>query len=142
MEKVLIKEMHRDFKMPKLGVVGSACFDCYAVSRKIHGDGRIEYGLGFALEFSDKYALNLKARSSVHKTGMILSNGVGCGEASYRGEYKAMFYNIIKELPIYEVGDRVCQIELYEHFPIQFNKVLELGDTVRGKGGFGSAGQR
>lgn len=40
----------------------------------------------------------------------------------------------------YEVGDRVCQIEVYKRKNITFEEVSELSETERGAEGFGSTG--
>ena len=46
-----------------------------------------------------------------------------------------------KEGRDYKVGDRVCQIMIIPHPPIQFEEVEELNNTERGEGGFGSTGK-
>lgn len=118
-----------------------ACFDVYATSMKDLGDGRIEYGLGIALQplLDDTgVQFDFRARSSIHKTGLILANCVGTGDVNYTGEYKAVFYNVIKELPNYKVGDRILQMQCNQSVPIEFIEVEELVDTDRGSGGFGS----
>ena len=119
-----------------------ACWDLVACSKKEYGDGRIEYGLGFSAELPIGTQLDFRARSSIHKTGMILSNGIGTGDEGYRGEYKAVFYHLLKDLPSYEIGDRIIQCQLVErddeHYSIRY--VDTLSDTERGDGGFGSTG--
>lgn len=119
-----------------------ACWDVVACSKKDYGDGRIEYGLGFSSELPKGTQLDIRARSSIHKTGMILSNGIGTGDEDYRGEYKVVFYHVIKDLPPYEIGDRVAQFQLVERSEEGYliDSVDELSDTERGEGGFGSTG--
>lgn len=116
-----------------------ACYDMVATSINDLGDGRIEYGLGLAMEPLSGHKITLKARSSIHKTGLILSNGVGVGDEGYTGEYKVVFYNIIPSLPNYKVGDRICQMEMEAVISLEFIEG-ELNDTDRGDGGFGSTG--
>jgi dUTP pyrophosphatase len=41
----------------------------------------------------------------------------------------------------YKVGDRVAQIMIIPHPPIEFKEVDELTNTERGEGGFGSTGK-
>ena len=37
-------------------------------------------------------------------------------------------------------GDRIAQAVLMPYIPMEFEIVLELSDTIRGEGGFGSSG--
>jgi dUTP pyrophosphatase len=85
--------------------------------------------------------LDLRSRSSIHKTGLILSNCIGTGDEEYRGEYQAFFYHVIPTLPPYEVGDRILQIQLKTREDVIFKITKELSETKRGKEGFGSTGK-
>ena len=93
---------------------------------------------------SDKVRLSLdfRPRSSIYKTGMLLSNSTGTIDEDYRGEVSAIFYHINKKLPIYKVGERIGQIKLGLTFDIDWVEVDELSDSNRGTGGFGSTGQK
>ena len=122
-----------------------ACFDVYATSMRDLGDGRIEYGLGIALQpqiLGCGLQFDFRARSSVHKTGLILANCVGTGDESFCGEYKAVFYNILPDLPNYKIGDRILQMQCTKPVGIEFEVVEEFEETERGTGGFGSTGLR
>lgn len=142
---IKFKKLHKDAKVPQKVHPNDACFDVYATSRKDLGDGRIEYGLGFALQPEDLQAygqFDLRPRSSIHKTGLLLSNSVGTGDFSYIGQYKAVFYHAIPSLPPYEVGERILQMQTTQAVDIEFVEVDELDDTDRGVGGFGSTGNK
>lgn len=118
-----------------------ACFDVYATSMRDLGDGRIEYGLGIALQpqiMGCGLQFDFRARSSVHKTGLILANCIGTGDEGYTGEYKAVFYNILPHLPNYKIGDRILQMQCTKPVGIDFEVVEEFEDTDRKDGGFGS----
>lgn len=139
--KVKIKLLHPDAKIPFKKHKSDACYDVFAVSKKYLDPYRVEYDLGFALQLPPEAPqLDLRARSSIHKTGMILSNGIGTGDHQYCGCYKAVFYKIIKELPDYEAGDRILQIQVPGNIDLEFELVDELDETERGEGGFGSTG--
>jgi len=149
--EVKIKFLNDKAKMPYKKHSNDLGLDCYATSIKDLGDGRIEYGLGIALQIDDEMkgfietfdrlvGFEIVPRSSIHKTGLLLSNSVGQIDMDYSGEIKAVFYNIIKELPNYEIGDRICQLKVTTHEPIKFVEVDELEDTERGNGGYGSTG--
>ena len=127
------------------------CYDCVATSCEDLGNGYYRYGLGFAMQFSDEdikscqlngYVLSfsLKPRSSVWKTGMILTNCIGVGDEDYTGEYQAIFYHLDKTKPKYEVGDRILQFNVEITPQLGFIEVEELRTTERGDGGYGSTG--
>jgi dUTP pyrophosphatase len=140
MIKVKIKLLHPEAKIPVRFNETDACYDVYATSIAHIGHDRYEYGLGFSLELPPNTQLDLRSRSSIYKTGMILSNSIGTGDEDYRGEYKAIFYHLIQSLPKYEVGDRILQIQLRSREDVKFIPSLELGETKRGDGGYGSTG--
>ena len=135
-----IQAKHPDFKMPTQAYNTDACFDVYATSKEDLGDGRIRYGLGFAVDLPTWKRLDLRPRSSVHKTGLILSNCIGTGDEGFTGEYQAVFYHVIPTLPAYEVGDRVLQIHVEDVKAVEFVQVLTIAEKKRGANGFGSSG--
>lgn len=146
---VRFKRLDKNAVIPEKAYESDACYDVVATSKRDLGDGRIEYGLGFAIQTTRSklyphaatLQFDFRARSSIHKTGMILSNCIGTGDEGYTGEYKAVFYKIISTLPDYEIGDRILQMQLADATRIDFEEVDELFDTERGTGGFGSSGK-
>lgn len=86
-------------------------------------------------------SIDFRPRSSVWKTGMVLSNCVGTIDETYTGEVSAIFYHLFPDMPIYKVGERIGQIKIGTTFPIDFVEVEELDSTMRGAGGFGSTGK-
>jgi len=144
-----IKLLHPNAQVPKKANPTDSCYDVVAVRREelwtddVYYGGRIygyEYHLGFALDLPSNTELQVRARSSIFKTGLILSNGIGTGDEGYTGEYSVVFYHVVPELPPYEVGDRVAQIMCSNRADIDFNLVEELPDKDRGSKGWGSTG--
>jgi len=149
-----IKLLHPDAQVPKKANETDSCYDVVAVRREEltvedkslyyhERESRVygyKYHLGFALDLPTNTELQVRARSSIYKTGLILSNGVGTGDEGYTGEYSVVFYHVVPELPPYEVGDRVAQIMCSNRADINFNLVEELPDKDRGEHGFGSSG--
>ena len=127
------------------------CYDCVAVSCEQIAPRVYKYGLGIALQIEDeglefldrKIILDIDARprSSVHKTGMVLSNCEGTIDKIYTGQIYAVFYHVLDYLPKYKVGDKICQIKIGATVPMEFKIVDELTATKRGDGGFGSTGE-
>lgn len=87
-----------------------------------------------------KLSIDLRPRSSVWKTGMVLSNCEGTIDESYRGEISAVFYHVMPDMPRYKVGDKIGQIKLGFTMPMDFNIVNKLSDSKRGTNGYGSTG--
>lgn len=147
-----IKLLNDKAKIPSKTYPTDFCFDCVATSCEEVAPNVYKYGLGFALQTSASFAeylkragvrfgFTLRARSSVWKTGMVLSNGVGTIDELYRGEVSAVFYHVLPNMPKYEVGDRICQICFDNTLDIRFEEVEDLNDTERGSGGYGSTGK-
>lgn len=82
-----------------------------------------------------------RSRSSVWKTGMVLSNSIGTIDDAYTGEISAVFYHIMPNMPRYKVGDKIVQFHLETCTNILLLKTDELKPTERGDGGYGSTGR-
>lgn len=82
--------------------------------------------------------ITFRPRSSIHKTGMMIANTPPTGDEGYTGEYKLVFYHVMKDLPRYKIGDKIAQMHLDFTFPANFIEVEILDETERGNGGFGS----
>ena len=86
-------------------------------------------------------SIDFRPRSSVWKTGMVLSNCEGTIDEGYVNEVSAVFYHVMPNMPRYKVGDRIGQIKIGATFPIEFIEVDELKETDRGMNGYGSTGR-
>lgn len=122
------------------------CYDCVAVSEEEIAPNVWKYGLGFALEIENRVSqvirsASLRPRSSIYKTGMVLSNSVGTVDELYRGEISAIFYHVLPNMPRYKVGDKICQMYISTTLPVDFEVVEELSQSDRGSNGYGSTGR-
>lgn len=152
--------LHPDAKLPTRATEHAACFDVVAVSREIK-DGYVKYGLGFATEIPVGWQAKFYARSSISDTDLVLCNAVGVIDADYRGEWQARFKLALSVVGyvtfqqrayatttsalshlyrLYEVGDRIGQIQFEPVPALELQQVAELSTTARGTGGFGSTG--
>jgi len=122
---------------------------------------KVPMGIKCSMTFNDMFSgYYLYPRSSMGaKTPLRLSNSVGIIDAGYRGEIGALVDNHDKvkseargmdENAIFnyytiEKGDRIVQIcspnLTYPIYPIMVSSETELGESVRGSGGFGSTGR-
>ena len=142
--KVKIKKLNELALIPSYAKDGDAGMDLIATSVISETDTQITYGLGVALEIPKGFVGLVFSRSSIRKTRLQLSNSVGVIDSGYRGELQATFNKIRTTIENqkndYKRGDRVAQIMIIPHPPIEFEQVNELSDTERGEGGFGSTG--
>lgn len=144
---VKFKKVHPDAVMPYKAHDDDFCYDCVATSCEEIKANVFKYGLGFALQIADREkpsylsrGFTIRARSSVWKTGMVLSNCLGTVDDSYTGEISAVFYRVVPGMEIYKPGDRICQLHLDFAEDITFVESDTLSDTERGNNGYGSTG--
>jgi len=142
--KVKIKKLSAEAVIPTYAKEGDAGMDLVATSIKFDGT-QITYGTGLVIEIPEGFVGLVFPRSSIRKTSLSLSNSVGVIDSGYRGEIQATFNKIqgIDNIgrDSYKVGDRICQIMIIPHPPVNFIEVEELNNTERGEGGFGSTGK-
>jgi len=136
--KVKIKRLHPDAVVPKYAKDGDAGLDLTAVDVEADG-GTLTYKTGLAIEIPRWHVGLLFPRSSVYKTGQMLTNCVGVIDSGYRGEVM-LKYTLSPHFSEYEIGDRVGQLIIMPYPKIEFEEVEELSPTDRGEGGYGSTG--
>ncbi len=151
--KVRFKRLHPDAVIPSKANASDFCYDVTAVTEEQIAQNVWKYGLGFALQLAGAgrpkearrngniYSIDFRPRSSVWKTGMVLSNCEGTIDEGYTGEISAVFYHVLPDMPRYKVGDRIGQIKVGCTTWLEFEEVEELEKTERGSGGFGSTGR-
>jgi len=140
--KVRIKKLNENAVVPLYAKSGDAGMDLVATKIISNTTFDVTYGTDLAMEIPKGFVGLIFPRSSIRKYELILSNSVGVIDSGYRGELQATFKkeNGLDSLA-YKVGDRIAQIMIIPHPPIEFNEVDELSDTERGDGGFGSTGK-
>jgi dUTP pyrophosphatase len=142
--KVRIKKLNENAVIPSYAKSGDAGMDLVATSIISETQTQITYGIGLAMEIPKGFVGLIFPRSSVRKTRLMLSNCVGVVDSGYRGELQATFNKVNQNSQAendYKVGDRIAQIMIIPHPPIEFEEADELSDTERGEGGFGSTGK-
>ena len=150
--KVKIKKLNEKAVIPFKKHDDDFCYDLVATSCEEIAPNVYKYGTGLAFEIVDNdswrlnpeifnYALTIRPRSSICKTGMVLSNSEGTIDFSYRGEVSAVFYHVMPNMPRYNVGDRIAQLHMDMAYKIGFEEADELSTTDRGDGGYGSTGK-
>jgi dUTP pyrophosphatase len=143
--KVKIKKLSPEAIIPTYAKQGDAGMDMVATKIINETLDSITYGTDIAMEIPEGFVGLVFPRSSIRKTHLHLSNSVGVIDSGYRGEIQATFKKVQgisnNTLDNYKVGDRIMQIMIIPHPPIQFEEVEELNNTERGESGFGSTGK-
>jgi len=136
-----IKKLHSLARLPERKTHGSVGYDIYSVEDVTLYQGCVTtVKTGLSIEPPPWYHVELYARSSFGKDGIMLANGVGIIDQDYRGEIKLLLSKITPGSKILLKGSRVGQLIVRKtHFP-GVEEVNVLSDTKRGSGGFGSTG--
>ena len=142
--KVKIKKLDAKAVIPSYAHVTDAGMDLTATSMKWDEEGNFVYGTGLAFEIPEGYVGLLFPRSSIAKKTLVLSNAVGVLDSGYRGEVLFKFKpttqtNVANpSSTVYDIGDRIGQLIILPYPKIEFEEVVELSDSDRGMGGYGS----
>jgi dUTP pyrophosphatase len=106
------------------------------------GGGRALVPTGVAIALPRGTAGFVQPRSGLAlKHGVTCLNTPGLIDCGYRDELKVILVNLDPTTP-YEVqrGDRIAQLVVQRVEEATFTEVDDLGDSLRGTGGFGSTG--
>lgn len=132
--------VHKDAQWPAKGSADSAGYDLTSVEDAFIPPGkRAAINIGIKTQIPKGYYGRIADRS-----GLAFRNGLtvlaGVIDSDYRGEWKVILLNTGDQTVRISVGDRIAQVVITPcaHFPLHI--VMELDETDRGEGGFGSTG--
>ncbi len=134
-----------DLPMPAYANAGDAGLDLHAREDVVllAGGGRALVPTGIAVAIPEGHAGFVQPRSGLAlRHGVTCLNTPGLIDAGYRDELRVILVNTDPERD-YEVhrGDRIAQLVLQRVERATFVVVDELGESPRGKTGFGSTGR-
>ena len=159
--RVLCWREDKSIPLPAYQTEGAACCDLHVKSIEIKGHKMICH-TGLHVALPEGYEMEIRPRSGLTKTKLIIANSPGTVDEDYRGEILVIFeaidgtnlfpyYNnyinngVTSELHFpYGVGDRCAQLLIRRYEEIAWQEVdalEELGKTKRGNGGHGSTGK-
>ena len=145
MVKVLIKKLDPTVKIPEYKTDGSSGMDLKAfinesINVKPNTSSLVPTGLSVA--FSEDYEIQIRPRSGLAaKENISVLNAPGTIDSDYRGEIKVIIYNHGNNDFTINNGDRIAQMVLTPVVKMELEETINLPETVRGKGGFGSTGK-
>ena len=159
--KVLCWREDKSIPLPAYQTEGAACCDLHVKSIEIKGHRMICH-TGLHVALPEGYEMEIRPRSGLTKTKLIIANSPGTVDADFRGVILFIFeaidciilfpyYNnyinngVTSELHFpYGIGDRCAQLLIRRYEEIAWHEVdslEELGETKRGHGGHGSTGK-
>lgn len=157
-EKVYIKRV--DGVVPPIQAKsGDAGYDVIATSDPEITETYIQYRTGLFLKIPEDCYVDIRPRSSISKTNLVLCNSVGLCDSGYLGEYLVRFKYIpdltllsinaatmhefhLKLDKIYKKGDKIAQLVIRKRSEMDFTFVdnFDTFTSDRGDGGHGSTG--
>jgi len=145
MVKVLIKKLDPTVQIPSYKTEGASGMDLMAFVNepiRLAPKNSCLVPTGLSVAFSNDYEIQIRPRSGLAaKKNISVLNTPGTIDSDYRGEIKIILFNHGDKEFIINNKDRVAQMVLMPVHKMSLEKVDNLPDSVRGKGGFGSTGK-
>ena len=140
---VKIKRFDKDLPLPVYKTAGAAGMDVAAREAvEVPPRGLAYVPLNIAVHAPKGYFMILVARSSTHKKGLWMANGIGIMDPDYSGdedEYKAVYYNFTDQPVLIDKGERIAQIVCVKMATPVIEEVSQMPNKTRG--GFGTTGR-
>ena len=144
--KIKVKKLNENAILPTYGSASAAGADLYNLPGAdvvIPAHETVMVHTGLAMEIPEGYAGFLFARSGIaSKRGLAPANKVGVIDSDYRGEFMVALHNHSNVDATIAGGERIAQLCILPVLQAEFLVADELGETVRGEGGFGSTGKK
>jgi len=137
--KLKVKRIHKEAKLPTYGLQGDAGMDLFSAEDILLEKGKaipVPTGIQVAVPEGhvglvwDKSGISLKG---VHRLAGVIDSG-------YRGEIKVVMINLGEEPFVINKGKKIAQMLIQPVLSVEIEETRDLGDTIRGGGGFGSTG--
>jgi dUTP pyrophosphatase len=142
--KIKIKRFDKTLPLPAKQTAGAAAFDLAAREEVVIAPGTVGYvPLNIAVETPPGHFLLVAARSSTHKKGLMMGNGIGIIDPDFSGdedEVKAVCYNFTAAPVVVEKGFRIAQGIFIPAPSFEWDEIDELPNKNRG--GFGTTGNK
>lgn len=146
METIRIKRLSQDALLPMKATDGAACYDLYIPKETAISKGRNIVPLDIAIELPHGTYAEIRPRSGFSSKGMEDVTGCrrdadvlhGTIDEDYRGNVGV----IIKSDDFFVIsrGTRIAQMLICSYRLCELEEAVDLSDTNRQEGGFGSTG--
>lgn len=136
---IKVKKLRPNAQVPKKSNEFAGAYDLFISDYTLYEYG-IEIKTGIALEIPNGYRGIIVPRSSISKTPLLLHNSQGVIDSDYRGELLIKLA-LFGDMPELNRGDRIAQIYFEKVLDVFFIDAVNLSESDRGHGGFGSTGK-
>lgn len=125
--------------VPKKAHSSDIGYDLTAIGvyKKINNQTTL-YETGVIVVPPSGYYTEILPRSSISKSGYMLSNSVGIIDPDYRGSLKIALTKVVSDAKDLELPFTKCQLVLRKAEESCIRVVEDVSSTKRGTGGFGS----
>lgn len=141
--RIRVKKLHPDAVLPHYahGPEEDAGMDLRSVERVVLAPGLAQgVPTGIAIELPPGLEAQVRPRS-----GMALKHSVtvnfGTIDPGYRGEIRVVMFNLSHGEYVIEKGDRIAQLVVARYEAVEWQEGVDLAESQRGPGGFGSSGR-
>lgn len=140
--RVRVQKLSPEAVLPAYATAGAACMDlCALEDATVPSGGYAHIRTGLAFEVPVGHVMLINSRSGHgFKSRVRLMNSQGVIDSDYRGEVQVGLANDSAQDFQVQAGDRIAQFLIVPYPQICLEEVIELGETARGAGGFGSTG--
>ena len=144
--RIPVRRLDPSLPLPAAAHPGDAGYDLRAREAAVlpPGGGRAAVPTGIAVAIPPGWAGLVLPRSGLAlRHGLTCLNAPGLIDAGYRDEIRVILVNHDPTEPFkIEVGDRIAQLVVQAVETVEWDEVPDLGETTRGRGGFGSTGRQ
>jgi dUTP pyrophosphatase len=130
--------------LPSYATPGSAGLDLMAaVDRPLHIEPgeRLVVPTGIAIALPDGFEAQVRPRSGLAwEHGVTVLNAPGTVDSDYRGEVQVLLVNLGGKRVTITRGQRIAQMLVAPVARVDWQERVELAESERGAGGFGSTG--
>lgn len=135
-----------DYPTPAYATPQSAGMDLKANIKEPVTLGPLERAMiptGLHIALPEGTEAQVRPRSGLAaKHGITVLNTPGTIDADYRGEIKVILVNLSNEPFTVNPGERIAQMVVAKYEKVAWEDALNLDETSRGSGGFGSTGKK
>lgn len=140
--KVLVERIDEKAIIPFQAHEGDAGMDLFSIEEvTMKPMERKLIHTGIKIQLPKNTEAQIRPRSGLAlKNGITVLNSPGTIDEGYRGEIGIILINLSNEEFKVEVGMKIAQMVIKPTLSVEVEECVELNETVRGEGGFGSTG--
>jgi dUTP pyrophosphatase len=142
MMQLKVKRLNPSAILPSYARAGDAGLDLFAVKAMSIAPGASALvPTGIAIELPPGTEGQVRPRSGLAlKHAVTVLNTPGTVDEGYRGEVGVIIINHGQTIFAVEAGMKIAQLVVSPRIQVDVQEAVELSDTQRGSGGFGSTG--